>query len=92
MTWAIALGIYLVIEAFLPVRFQPSAWVLRGAIRVYQVTLSPTLPTQCKYHPTCSHYGLEAIRKYGSLRGGLLTSWRILRCNPFSKGGEDQVP
>ena len=92
MTWAIALGIYLVIEAFLPVRFQPSAWVLRGAIRVYQVTLSPTLPTQCKYHPTCSHYGLEAIRKYGSLRGGLLTSWRILRCNPFSKGGEDPVP
>jgi len=92
MTWAIALGIYLVIEAFLPVRFQPSAWVLRGAIRVYQVTLSPTLPTQCKYHPTCSHYGLEAIRKYGTLRGGLLTSWRILRCNPFSKGGEDPVP
>ncbi|WP_005036645.1 membrane protein insertion efficiency factor YidD [Holophaga foetida] len=92
MNWAIALGIYLVIEAFLPVRYQPSAWILRGAIRVYQFTLSPALPTQCKYHPTCSHYGLEAIRRYGTLRGGILTTWRVLRCNPFSKGGEDPVP
>lgn len=92
MTWAIALAIYLVIEAFLPVRFQPSAWVLRGAIRIYQLTLSPLLGTQCKYNPSCSHYGMGCIRKYGTLRGGALTAWRILRCNPISKGGDDPVP
>ena len=46
----------------------------------------------CKYYPTCSEYGLQAIEKYGALKGGLLTIWRILRCNPFSKGGYDPVP
>ena len=46
----------------------------------------------CKYIPTCSQYALEAIEKYGALRGGLLAAWRILRCNPFSKGGFDPVP
>ena len=86
------LGCYLVLEALLPVPFQPSAWVLRGAIRVYQATLSPAVPTQCKFTPTCSHYGLGCIRKYGTLRGGLLTSWRILRCSPFTHGGHDPVP
>ena len=45
----------------------------------------------CKYIPTCSQYALEAIEKYGALRGGLLAAWRILRCNPFSKGGFDPV-
>lgn len=87
-----ALGLYLLLEALLPVPFQPSAWVLRGSIRVYQMTLSSHLPTQCKFTPTCSHYGLEAIRKYGTLRGGLLTTWRILRCSPLTKGGVDPVP
>ena len=87
-----ALGIFLLVEACLPVRFQPTAWAARGAIRAYQATLSPALPTQCKYTPTCSHYGLGCIRKYGTLRGGLLTTWRILRCNPFSHGGEDPIP
>ena len=92
MTWCIVLGVYLVLEAFLPVRRQPSAWILRGAIRVYQLTLSPILPSRCRFHPSCSHYGMEAIGKYGTLKGTALTAWRVLRCNPFSKGGEDPVP
>jgi len=88
----LALGLFLAMEALLPVRFQPTAWVLRGAIRVYQATLSPALPTQCKFTPTCSHYGLGCIRKYGTLRGCLLTTWRLLRCSPFTSGGVDPVP
>ena len=48
--------------------------------------------SSCKYYPTCSTYALEAITKYGALKGGLLSLWRILRCNPFSKGGYDPVP
>jgi uncharacterized protein len=88
----LAIGICLLAEALLPVRFQPSAWVCRGSIRIYQKVLSPSVPTQCKFHPTCSHYGLGCIQKYGTLRGGLLTTWRILRCSPFTKGGEDPVP
>ena len=83
---------YLVLEAFLPVPCQPTAWAARGAIRVYQATLGPALPSQCKFTPTCSHYGLGCIQKYGTLRGGLLTSWRLLRCSPFTHGGHDPVP
>jgi len=88
----LACGIYLILEAFLPVPFQPTAWVARGAIRAYQATLGPALPSQCKFTPTCSHYGLGCVRKYGTLRGGALTTWRILRCNPFGHGGHDPVP
>lgn len=88
----LAAGIFLLLEALLPVRFQPTAWVLRGAIRLYQVSLSPALPTQCKFTPTCSHYGLECIRRYGTLRGSILTSWRLLRCSPLTRGGHDPVP
>jgi putative membrane protein insertion efficiency factor len=88
----LALAVFLLVEALLPVQFQPSAWIARGAIRVYQLTLSPLLGTQCKFQPTCSHYGLGCVRKYGTLRGGLLTTWRILRCSPFTHGGEDPVP
>lgn len=67
--------------------------ILIGMIRFYQKYLSTmkTRPT-CKYTPTCSQYGLEAIEKYGALKGGLMALWRILRCNPFSKGGFDPVP
>jgi hypothetical protein len=93
--WAhplLAMGLYLVLEAALPVAWQPTAWVARGAIRVYQVTLSPVLPTRCLYTPTCSQYGLGCVRKYGTLKGGVLTAWRLLRCNPFAKGGQDEVP
>jgi len=48
--------------------------------------------TKCPYCPSCSQYGLEAIQKYGALKGSLLAAWRILRCNPFSRGGYDPVP
>ena len=47
---------------------------------------------ECKYYPTCSEYSIQAIEKYGAWKGGLLSMWRILRCNPFSKGGYDPVP
>jgi putative membrane protein insertion efficiency factor len=61
-------------------------------IRLYQQTLSKALPgNTCRYYPSCSHYTYQAIYKYGVLRGGILGTWRILRCNPFSKGGYDPV-
>ena len=88
----LSFGIYLVLEAVLPVPWQPTAWACRGAIRAYQATLSPWVPTQCKFTPTCSQYGLESVRKYGTLRGGALTTWRLLRCSPCTRGGIDPVP
>ena len=60
-------------------------------IRVYQRVISPAFPRRCKYHPTCSAYAVQAIESYGILRGALLASWRLLRCNPFSHGGYDPV-
>ena len=66
--------------------------LLIGAIRLYHKTLSPFIGQQCRFEPTCSHYGEEAIEKHGALRGSLLTVWRILRCGPWSKGGYDPVP
>ena len=89
---ALALAACLLLEALLPVRFQPSAWGARGAIRAYQATLGPVLPTECRFVPTCSQYGLGCIQRYGTLRGGLLTTWRLLRCNPFTHGGLDPIP
>lgn len=60
-------------------------------IKFYRRNISPmTMPT-CKYIPSCSQYALEAIEKYGALKGGMMSVWRILRCNPFSKGGFDPV-
>lgn len=61
-------------------------------IKFYQKYLSPWKRTKCPYIPTCSQYGLEAIEKYGAVKGGVMASWRILRCNPFSHGGYDPVP
>jgi len=67
--------------------------ILIGLIKFYRKYLSGVKPVPtCKYIPTCSEYGIEAIEKYGAFKGGLLTIWRILRCNPFSKGGYDPVP
>ena len=60
-------------------------------IRCYQRLVSPFLPRCCRFTPSCSAYAVEAIRKRGFLRGSLLAAWRILRCNPFSKGGHDPV-
>ena len=66
--------------------------ILITMIRFYQRYLSPLKSTKCPYHPSCSNYGIEAIQKYGAFKGGILALWRILRCNPFSKGGYDPVP
>jgi len=63
-----------------------------GLIHLYQRLLSPLLPPACKFHPTCSNYAVEALRTHGFARGGALATWRILRCNPFSRGGYDPVP
>jgi hypothetical protein len=60
-------------------------------IRAYQRFISPALPRRCKYHPTCSEYAVEAVRRYGILRGVTLAAWRVLRCNPWSDGGVDLV-
>ncbi|MEN6338835.1 MAG: membrane protein insertion efficiency factor YidD [Clostridiaceae bacterium] len=61
-------------------------------IRFYQKNISPLLPPSCRFQPTCSQYAIEAIQKYGVFKGGAMALWRILRCNPFSKGGYDPVP
>lgn len=62
-------------------------------IRFYQKYISPLKPHgTCKYYPTCSNYAIEAYQKHGFIIGTILTIWRILRCNPFSKGGYDPVP
>ena len=66
--------------------------VLIALIRMYQKYISPLKTTKCPYIPTCSQYGIEAIEKHGAIKGSLLAAWRILRCNPFSKGGFDPVP
>ncbi len=60
-------------------------------IVVYQKVISPGLPRRCRYEPTCSHYAVQAIRRYGILKGLVLAAWRLLRCNPFSPGGWDPV-
>lgn len=61
-------------------------------IKFYRKYISPMKSTKCPYIPSCSEYGMEAIEKYGAIKGGALALWRIIRCNPFSKGGYDPVP
>ncbi|MCD7785412.1 MAG: membrane protein insertion efficiency factor YidD [Oscillospiraceae bacterium] len=61
-------------------------------IKFYQKYLSKLKPPCCRYYPTCSQYTLEAVRRFGAIRGLILGFWRILRCNPYSKGGIDYVP
>ena len=59
-------------------------------IRLYQILISPLVPANtCKYHPSCSEYAVLAIRKHGVVRGSGMAAWRLLRCNPWSKGGVD---
>jgi putative membrane protein insertion efficiency factor len=64
---------------------------ITGFIRAYQKFVSPLLPPSCRYHPSCSEYAVQAILKYGVLKGSFMGAWRIMRCNPFSKGGFDPV-
>jgi len=61
-------------------------------IKFYQVAISPLKPASCRFYPTCSQYALEAIGKYGALKGGWLAVRRIGRCHPFNPGGYDPVP
>lgn len=61
-------------------------------IRFYKREISPMLPPSCRFTPTCSEYAMQAIEKYGAVKGGWLALKRILRCNPFHKGGYDPVP
>jgi len=63
--------------------------LLIGLVIVYQYTLSPLVGRQCRFQPSCSHYFIEAVRKYGALRGSLKGAWRICRCNPWTPGGCD---
>ncbi len=62
-----------------------------GAVRLYQLVLSPLFAGSCKFHPSCSEYAIAAFRGYGFLRGAVLAGWRILRCHPWSDGGVDRV-
>jgi len=63
-----------------------------GLIRLYQRLLSPLLPSSCRFVPSCSQYGFEAIAHFGIVKGGWLASMRVLRCHPFNPGGYDPVP
>jgi uncharacterized protein len=64
-------------------------YLLIGCVRLYQITLSPYLGQQCRFQPTCSHYFIAAVEKYGAVRGSCKGAWRICRCNPFCQGGYD---
>nr|WP_179714284.1 membrane protein insertion efficiency factor YidD [Bacillus oleivorans] len=67
-------------------------YIALGIIRFYQKFISPLKPPSCRFYPTCSHYGIEAINRFGFIKGGYLTIVRILKCQPFHPGGIDPVP
>lgn len=67
-------------------------WIPISLIKIYQYTISPMLGANCRYTPTCSQYGIEAIQKYGPFKGTYLAAKRIARCNPWGGHGEDPVP
>ncbi len=62
-----------------------------GLVWLYRLTLGALFPTTCKYHPSCSEYAVQALRRHGLARGGAMAVWRLLRCNPWSRGGFDPV-
>jgi putative membrane protein insertion efficiency factor len=70
----------------------PGARLLIVLIRVYQRGISPLLGPHCRFHPTCSHYGIEALRRFGLIKGSWLTLKRVLKCHPLNTGGDDPVP
>ena len=63
-----------------------------GLIRLYQLLLSPLLGPRCRFHPSCSHYAVEAIQRHGPVKGGYLSLRRVARCHPLNPGGYDPVP
>ena len=65
--------------------------VVVAPIKLYQRTISPLTGQRCRYYPSCSEYAVQSISKFGILRGLVLAGWRLLRCNPFSRGGFDPV-
>jgi uncharacterized protein len=66
--------------------------VVLSLIRLYQMTISRGLPENtCRFYPSCSHYGYQAVYKHGAFKGSLMAGWRVLRCNPFNPGGYDPV-
>lgn len=65
--------------------------LLIAPIRLYQRLISPAIGPRCRYYPTCSSYAIEVIRELGPVRGTILAAWRVLRCNPFSHGGIDEL-
>ncbi|MBR4762157.1 MAG: membrane protein insertion efficiency factor YidD [Clostridia bacterium] len=70
----------------------PVSYLLIGAVKLYRKAISPLKIPCCRFTPTCSQYAIEAIRVHGAFKGSMLAVWRILRCNPFCKGGYDPVP
>lgn len=67
---------------------RPLIWL----VRAYQLLISPFVPPSCRFHPTCSHYAIEALRKHGAFKGLWLAVRRIMRCHPWHSGGHDPVP
>jgi putative membrane protein insertion efficiency factor len=65
--------------------------LLIAPIRLYQRFVSPAFAPRCRYYPTCSEYAVQSIRELGPVRGAILAGWRVLRCNPFSHGGVDEL-
>ncbi|WP_167202638.1 membrane protein insertion efficiency factor YidD [Actinomyces respiraculi] len=66
--------------------------IVLAPVRFYQQWISPGLPRSCRYYPTCSAYAVQAVQVHGPLKGLVLGTWRVLRCNPFTRGGVDHVP
>ena len=69
----------------------PAARLAALPVLAYRRWLSPALPPRCRFHPSCSEYAVQSLERYGMIRGLVLASWRVLRCNPFSAGGVDPV-
>jgi len=74
------------------VRYDPVRLVLIGFLRAYRLLVSPLYGQVCRYHPSCSAYALDAVRRHGSLRGSWLAARRLVRCHPWAAGGYDPVP
>ncbi len=73
-------------------KLSPLAYVMLAFVHFYRYVISPLIGPRCRFYPTCSTYALEAIKIHGAVKGGWLALKRILRCHPFSQGGDDPVP